>query len=61
MLELEIQRRAFNFTALFIALQLHFVAEQAAVELELAVFSPNICGSTGSCLGNGTVPTGFSS
>lgn len=37
LLELEIQCRAFNLTALFIAqLQLHFIAEQAAVELERA-------------------------
>lgn len=37
LLEFEIQCRAFNLAALFIAqLQLHFIAEQAAVELERA-------------------------
>ena len=38
-LELEIQRRAFDFPALFVTqLQLHFVVDQPSVELELAAF-----------------------
>ena len=37
LLELEIQCRAFNLAAFFIAqFQLHFIAEQTAVELERA-------------------------
>ena len=37
LLELEVQCRAFDLATLFIAqLQLHFIGDQAAVELELA-------------------------
>ena len=37
LLELEVQCRAFDIAALFLSqLQLHFIAEQAAVELERA-------------------------
>ena len=39
MLELEFQRRAFDFMTFFVAqLQLHFVTDQPSVELELAAF-----------------------